>query len=213
MLHPGQVISRQRLLSEVWGFDFDPRSNVVDVCVRRLRRQLGPDAPIETRAQRRLPRSGMTASAPAGRLRGLTGPGPRLQVELLWAAFAATNYAAHDRVAELGDDPVPLRMDQPDAGSTGSAVWALRPTLIVLGVRDGAHRVLDRAGRLPRHPAVGRAVRGAADGGHVPGHGVARPAAGRRAATSPSSGPRSAGRCSSARSASSTTPRTSCARR
>jgi two-component system, OmpR family, copper resistance phosphate regulon response regulator CusR len=48
MLHPGQVISRQRLLSEVWGFDFDPRSNVVDVCVRRLRRQLGPDAPIET---------------------------------------------------------------------------------------------------------------------------------------------------------------------
>ncbi len=48
MLHSGQVISRQRLLSEVWGFDFDPRSNVVDVCVRRLRRQLGPDAPIET---------------------------------------------------------------------------------------------------------------------------------------------------------------------
>jgi DNA-binding response OmpR family regulator len=48
MLHPGEVISRQRLLSEVWGFDFDPGSNVVDVCVRRLRRQLGPDAPIET---------------------------------------------------------------------------------------------------------------------------------------------------------------------
>jgi DNA-binding response OmpR family regulator len=48
MLHPGEVISRQRLLSEVWGFDFDPRSNVVDVCVRRLRRQLGPQAPIET---------------------------------------------------------------------------------------------------------------------------------------------------------------------
>jgi two-component system, OmpR family, copper resistance phosphate regulon response regulator CusR len=48
MLHVGQVISRQRLLSEVWGYDFDPRSNVVDVCVRRLRRQLGPDAPIET---------------------------------------------------------------------------------------------------------------------------------------------------------------------
>jgi two-component system, OmpR family, copper resistance phosphate regulon response regulator CusR len=48
MLHVGEVVSRQRLLSEVWGFDFDPRSNVVDVCVRRLRRQLGPDAPIET---------------------------------------------------------------------------------------------------------------------------------------------------------------------
>ena len=48
MLHPGEVVSRQRLLAEVWGFDFDPGSNVVDVCVRRLRRQLGPDAPIET---------------------------------------------------------------------------------------------------------------------------------------------------------------------
>ncbi len=48
MLNAGQVISRQRLLSEVWGFDFDPRSNLVDVCVRRLRRQLGDDAPIET---------------------------------------------------------------------------------------------------------------------------------------------------------------------
>jgi two-component system copper resistance phosphate regulon response regulator CusR len=48
LLHVGQVISRERLLSEVWGYDFDPRSNVVDVCVRRLRRQLGPEAPIET---------------------------------------------------------------------------------------------------------------------------------------------------------------------
>jgi two-component system, OmpR family, copper resistance phosphate regulon response regulator CusR len=48
MQHVGQVISRERLLSEVWGYDFDPRSNVVDVCVRRLRRRLGPNAPIET---------------------------------------------------------------------------------------------------------------------------------------------------------------------
>ena len=48
MLHPGEVVSRERLLSDVWGFDFDPRSNVVDVCVRRLRRQLGSGARIET---------------------------------------------------------------------------------------------------------------------------------------------------------------------
>src|SRR5947209_6007907 len=48
MRHTGEVISRERLLAEVWGYDFDPRSNVVDVCVRRLRRRLGPDAPIET---------------------------------------------------------------------------------------------------------------------------------------------------------------------
>ena len=48
MLHVGEVVSRPRLLAEVWGYDFDPQSNVVDVCVRRLRRQLGPGAPIET---------------------------------------------------------------------------------------------------------------------------------------------------------------------
>jgi two-component system, OmpR family, copper resistance phosphate regulon response regulator CusR len=48
MIHVDEVISRERLLSEIWGYDFDPRSNVVDVCVRRLRRRLGPDAPIET---------------------------------------------------------------------------------------------------------------------------------------------------------------------
>jgi DNA-binding response OmpR family regulator len=46
--HVGQVVSRERLLSEVWGYDFDPRSNLVDACVRRLRRRLGPNAPIET---------------------------------------------------------------------------------------------------------------------------------------------------------------------
>jgi len=48
MRHVGEVVSRERLLAEVWGYDFDPRSNVVDVCVRRLRRRLGPDNPIET---------------------------------------------------------------------------------------------------------------------------------------------------------------------
>ena len=47
-LHAGEVISRQRLLADVWGYTFDPGSNVVDVCVRRLRKKLGPCAPIET---------------------------------------------------------------------------------------------------------------------------------------------------------------------
>jgi DNA-binding response OmpR family regulator len=48
LLHAGEVISRERLLADVWGYDFDPGSNVVDVCVRRLRQKLGPEAPIET---------------------------------------------------------------------------------------------------------------------------------------------------------------------
>jgi DNA-binding response OmpR family regulator len=39
--HPGQVLSREQLLSHVWGYDFEPGSNVVDVYVRYLRRKLG----------------------------------------------------------------------------------------------------------------------------------------------------------------------------
>lgn len=39
--HPGQVLSREQLLSQVWGYDYDPGSNVVDVYVRYLRRKLG----------------------------------------------------------------------------------------------------------------------------------------------------------------------------
>jgi DNA-binding response OmpR family regulator len=46
--HAGEVVSRERLLSDVWGYSFDPGSNVVDVCVRRLRKKLGPEAPVET---------------------------------------------------------------------------------------------------------------------------------------------------------------------
>lgn len=46
--HAGEVVSRERLLSEVWGYSFDPGSNVVDVCVRRLRTKLGAPSPIET---------------------------------------------------------------------------------------------------------------------------------------------------------------------
>jgi DNA-binding response OmpR family regulator len=45
--HPDQVLSREQLLSRVWGLDFDPGSNVVDVYVRYLRGKFGADA-IET---------------------------------------------------------------------------------------------------------------------------------------------------------------------
>ncbi|MEX2420078.1 MAG: response regulator transcription factor [Acidimicrobiia bacterium] len=40
--HPGQVLSREQLLAHVWGYDFDPGSNVVDVYVGYLRKKLGP---------------------------------------------------------------------------------------------------------------------------------------------------------------------------
>ncbi|MFB8386409.1 response regulator transcription factor [Microbacterium sp. NPDC055910] len=39
--HAGSVLSREQLLSSVWGLDFDPGSNVVDVYVRYLRGKLG----------------------------------------------------------------------------------------------------------------------------------------------------------------------------
>ena len=45
--HPDQVLSREQLLSRVWGFDFDPGSNVVDVYVGYLRAKFGA-ARIET---------------------------------------------------------------------------------------------------------------------------------------------------------------------
>jgi two-component system, OmpR family, response regulator len=41
--HAGQSVGKGQLLATVWGYDFDPGSNVVDVCVRRLRSKLGFD--------------------------------------------------------------------------------------------------------------------------------------------------------------------------
>ncbi len=45
--HAGHVLSREQLLSHVWGYDYDPGSNVVDVYIGYLRRKLGRDR-IET---------------------------------------------------------------------------------------------------------------------------------------------------------------------
>lgn len=43
MRNRGMVMSREQLLSQVWGYDFDPGSNVVDVYVGYLRKKLGSD--------------------------------------------------------------------------------------------------------------------------------------------------------------------------
>jgi DNA-binding response OmpR family regulator len=50
MRHPGQVLSRQQILDGVWGYTFDPRSNLVDVYIGYLRRKLAANgrSPIET---------------------------------------------------------------------------------------------------------------------------------------------------------------------
>ncbi|WP_119698624.1 response regulator transcription factor [Microbacterium halotolerans] len=47
--HAGQVLSREQLLSRVWGFDFDPGSNVADVYVGYLRQKLGADRIVTVR--------------------------------------------------------------------------------------------------------------------------------------------------------------------
>jgi two-component system OmpR family response regulator len=44
--HPGRVISKSMILSQIWNYNFDPRTNVVDVLVHRLRQKI--DAPGET---------------------------------------------------------------------------------------------------------------------------------------------------------------------
>ncbi len=49
ILNAGQVLSREQLLSHVWGYDFDPGSNVVDVYVGYLRRKFGSDAIVTVR--------------------------------------------------------------------------------------------------------------------------------------------------------------------
>jgi DNA-binding response OmpR family regulator len=47
--HVGHVLSREQLLSRVWGYDFDPGSNVVDVYVGYLRKKLGKDRIVNVR--------------------------------------------------------------------------------------------------------------------------------------------------------------------
>ena len=51
MRHPGQVMSREQILSGVWGYDYDPGTNVVGVYIQYLRKKLAQDElpdPIET---------------------------------------------------------------------------------------------------------------------------------------------------------------------
>jgi two-component system OmpR family response regulator len=45
MLSPGQIFSRQKILKRVWNVDFDPGTNVVDVCIQRLRKKLADARP------------------------------------------------------------------------------------------------------------------------------------------------------------------------
>jgi DNA-binding response OmpR family regulator len=47
----GRTVSKEHLLAAVWGYKFDPGSNVIDVYVARLRQKLGPDAIVTVRGE------------------------------------------------------------------------------------------------------------------------------------------------------------------
>jgi DNA-binding response OmpR family regulator len=44
MRNPGRVFTRTQLLEHVWGYDFDPETNLVDVNIRRLRKKIDDES-------------------------------------------------------------------------------------------------------------------------------------------------------------------------
>ena len=99
MRHPGQVLSREQLLSHVWGYDYDPGSNVVEVYIRYLRNKIGPSRITTVRGigyrlaqpSPRIPRR----MSPHTLARGPGyAPGPRNQPGVLLVPAAATGILA-----------------------------------------------------------------------------------------------------------------------
>jgi DNA-binding response OmpR family regulator len=152
--HPGQVLSREQLLSHVWGYDYDPGSNVVDVYVGYLRKKLGKE-----------------------RISGVRGMGYRLEKEPLPAGGRVLVIADERRTSELvenglrehGHDVATMRDGELelflatiedfdlvvlDVGSDGGsaraafdAIRSERPELPVVVLTDAGETV-DRAGWL-----------------------------------------------------------------
>jgi two-component system, OmpR family, response regulator len=42
MRSPGHVFTRTQILEHIWGYDFNPSTNVVDVCIQRIRKKISP---------------------------------------------------------------------------------------------------------------------------------------------------------------------------
>ena len=70
MRHPGDVLSRFDLLEQVWGYDYENRSNIVEVYVRYLRekidRPFGRNTPAD-RQRSRIPGMQRTSPTPPAR--------------------------------------------------------------------------------------------------------------------------------------------------
>jgi len=42
MRSPGHIFTRKQILKHVWAIEFDPQTNVVDVCIQRIKKKLTP---------------------------------------------------------------------------------------------------------------------------------------------------------------------------
>ena len=181
--HAGHAVSKGELLATVWGYDFDPGSNVVDVCVRRLRSKLGFDLIKTVRGEgyqlvaRLRPRGGCPGLP---RLPRFGWPYPPRAIDVGWWIFALVNLDFMFMFPCW--ETVPFHLIWASLTLVyGFRTWNRGPTLWVASAVLAVTAVgiaYDVAGRLrARH----RADRGPAAGADVPGDGVARaPAAGGR---------------------------------
>jgi DNA-binding response OmpR family regulator len=155
--HAGHSVAKGKLLASVWGYDFDPGSNVVDVCVRRLRSKLGFDLIKTVRGEGYQLVDGL----PAALARWCVG------------ALLGGERDCHRGLAMLAGDPLLPHLDHL---YRPVRVQGLADQADHVGARRGYrhHRGGQRDRCTERFRADRRAVRGSPDGGGVPGHGVAR---------------------------------------
>ena len=149
-----EACTREELLEHVWGYAFDPGTNVVDVCVGRVRQKLG-DTPIET--VRNVGYSSWTG---------------RHWLELGLDVVRPRELLTSSLIRRRRPSPS-TSCGSASRCSTASGSGRLRTTLLALGVRLRHARPVLGCGRAPR-PAGRRADRGPADVGDVPRDGVAR---------------------------------------
>ena len=140
MRNRGRTISRQRLLSAVWGYSHQPNTNVVDVSMRRLRQKIGHDR-VETVTVGRLP---------AGRMivhRAIAWSAQGNRAEWLLGGVLRPLPGRHDRRSTRPLAPIPFHF-----------IYAA--VTIVYGLRLWRHPRRDVRARSPRasRPAGSRST-------------------------------------------------------
>ena len=150
MRHPNQALSREQLLSGVWGFDFEPQTNVVEVYVGYLRRSC-------RHPTIRCPgtRSGRSDTASS------TGEGPgglRPRLTLLVAGVVALSLAAAFAVVYARTS---AQLDAPHRAGPPGKTWTSYGPRFFPGPREGAlRRARAYLDRVPFRPTSRPPVRG-----------------------------------------------------